>query len=67
VNSPVRRYLPQEWAALQELIAAKYTMVEERAMFDAVMRGVSVKDALERYMAVRMHEVEASGGDIELF
>jgi hypothetical protein len=67
VNSPARRYNPGEWAALQQLIASKYTMVEERAMFDAVMRGVPVKEALEQYMAARMQEVEASGGDIELF
>ncbi|MBK6401017.1 MAG: hypothetical protein IPP18_00090 [Rhodocyclaceae bacterium] len=67
VNSPARRYNPSEWAALQQLIASKYTMVEERAMFDAVMRGVPVKAALEQYMAARMQEVEASGGDIELF
>ncbi|MBK9955085.1 MAG: hypothetical protein IPP18_08095 [Rhodocyclaceae bacterium] len=67
VNSPVRRYNPGEWAALQQLIASKYTMVEERAMFDAVMRGVPVKEALEQYMAARMQQVEASGGDIELF
>lgn len=67
VSSPEKRYNPREWAMLQELIASRYTMVEERAMFDAVMRGVPVKDALDDYMAARMHEVEAGGGDVELF
>ena len=50
-----------------EAVVTSYTMVEERAMFDAVMRGMPVKDALEQYMTARMQEVEASGGDIELF
>ena len=67
VTSPARRYNPGEWAGLQELISSRYTMVEERAMFDAVMHGVPVKNALENYMSERMHQVEASGGDIELF
>ncbi len=67
VTSPARRYNPGEWAALQQLIASKYTMVEERAMFDAVMHGMPVKDALEQYMTARMQEVDANGGDIELF
>jgi len=67
VTSPARRYNPIEWAGLQELISSRYTMVEERAMFDAVMHGLPVKEALENYMSARMHQVEASGGDIELF
>ena len=67
VNSPDRRYRPDQWAALQTQIASKFTMVEVRAMFDAVLHGVPVKEALQQYMAARMHEVEAGGGDIELF
>ena len=67
VNSPDRRYRPDQWAALQAQIASKFTMTEERAMFDAVLHGVPVKEALQQYMTARMHEVEAGGGDIELF
>jgi predicted methyltransferase MtxX (methanogen marker protein 4) len=62
-----RLYSPGEWANLQEQIMSKYTMVEERAMFDAVMHGMPVKEALETYMAQRMKEIESSGGEIELF
>lgn len=62
-----RLFNPQEWVALQELIRGKYSMTEERAMFDAVLAGMPVKEALNHYMAVRMQEVEQSGGDIELF
>ncbi|MDD5248025.1 MAG: hypothetical protein PHY45_03515 [Rhodocyclaceae bacterium] len=67
VSDPKRLYQPQEWAALQDLVRSKYTMVEERAMFDAVVHGMPVEQALDEYMQVRMKEVEDSGGEIELF
>jgi hypothetical protein len=67
VTDRSRLYSPFEWKALQEEILAKYTMVEERAMFEAVLNGATVKEALETYMTVRMQEVEQSGGEIELF
>jgi hypothetical protein len=67
VSDQKRLYSPSEWTALQAQISAKYTMIEERQMFDAVMAGKSVKDALDDYMELRMKEVEQSGGDIELF
>ncbi|MRR51527.1 MAG: hypothetical protein EG825_11530 [Rhodocyclaceae bacterium] len=62
-----RLYHPAEWVKLQDMIRAKYTMAEERAMFDAVLAGMPVKEALDQYMAARMQEVEESGGEIELF
>jgi hypothetical protein len=58
---------PRQWVALQELVRSKYTMAEERAMFDAVLHGVPVEQALEQYMQMRMKEVEESGGEVELF
>ena len=67
VNDGDRLYMPQEWVALQEQILSKYTMIEERAMFDAVMHGAKVEDAIEHYMHERMKKVEDSGGEIELF
>lgn len=62
-----RLYDPAEWKTLQDEILAKYTMVEERAMFEAVLGGATVKEALDTYMAARMKEIEQSGGEIELF
>ncbi len=62
-----RLYDPAEWKSLQDEILAKYTMVEERAMFEAVLGGATVKEALDTYMAARMKEIEQSGGEIELF
>lgn len=67
VGDKGKLYNPQSWVALQEQIRSKYTMTEERAMFDAVMHGKTVEEALAEYMDVRMKEVEESGGEIELF
>jgi hypothetical protein len=67
VTDQRRLYSPAEWKSLQETILTKYTMVEERAMFDAVLNGATVKEALDTYMQVRMQEIESSGGEIELF
>lgn len=67
VSDRSRLYDPAQWTALQDQIRSKYTMTEERAMFDAVIHGMPVHEALNHYMAVRMQEVEASGGEIELF
>ncbi len=67
VSDTGRLYNPQEWSGLQELIRSKYTMAEERDMFDAVMAGATVEEALKDYMTARMQQVEDSGGEIELF
>lgn len=54
---------PQEWVVLQQKIRSKYTSVEECAMFDAVMGGMTVHEALEHYMS----EMKDKGSDIDLF
>jgi hypothetical protein len=67
VSDQRRLYNPMEWKGLQEQIMAKYTMEEERAMFDAVLNGTSVEDALNAYKESRMKEIANSGGEIEFF
>lgn len=56
-------YSPYEWVALQEKIRAKYSTREELDMFEAVMQGVPVKEALQTYKA----EMKDKGDDVELF
>lgn len=58
-----RLYSPNEWVALQEKIRSKYTTPEEHALFEAVMEGVPVQEALDRYMS----SMKDKGDDIELF
>lgn len=68
--SDVRRlYNPYEWLGMQEKIKSRYTMEEERLMFDAMMEGKSVKQALAIYisaMAEKKHKAD-DAEDIELF
>ncbi len=59
-----RLYNPGEWYALQEHIRGRYTMREEQEMFEALVEGASVEEALER---VRERLKEGDIDDIELF
>jgi hypothetical protein len=45
-----RLYNPYEWMGMQEKIKSRYTMEEERLMFDAIMQGKTVKQALALYI-----------------
>lgn len=63
VSDQQRLYSPYEWVTLQEKIRAKYSTREETDMFNAVMNGMPVKDALENYRA----EMKEKGDDFELF
>jgi hypothetical protein len=63
VGDRQRIFSPQEWVVLQEKIRSKYTTVEECTMFDAVISGMPVKEALEQYMS----EMKDKGSDIDLF
>lgn len=63
VADRTRLYSPSEWVALQEKIRSKYATVEEHALFEAVMEGVPVQEALDRYIS----SMKDKGDDIELF
>ncbi len=61
---------PAAWKDIQEAIKASYTMEAERVMFEYIMRGGSVQEALEVY---RHHfdetgdKPDEDGDEIELF
>lgn len=59
-----RLFNPQEWVGLQEQIRAKYTTPDERTMFEAVMQGTPVVDAIEQYVNSLKSK---PSDDIELF
>ncbi len=58
-----RLFNPGEWVGLQDRIRAKYTTREEIAMFEAVMNGMPVQEAVDHFMA----EMKDKSDDIELF
>lgn len=67
ISTPARLYSPEEWRGLQELIRSKYTMEEERAMFDAIMRGMNISQALAVYHTAVQEKKRQEEGGIELF
>lgn len=67
VSDQRRLYSPGEWVELQAQIRSKYTMEEERLMFDAILQGMPLKQALaltEAALAARKAEPDS---DLELF
>lgn len=61
-----RIFNPQEWVNLQSAIQDKYTTPDERHMFEAVMSGMPVPEAIAQYMATQRQN-SANECDIELF
>ena len=49
IEDPARLYNPTAWQKLQEGIKGSHTMEEERIMFEHIMMGASVTEALEIY------------------
>ncbi len=65
IIDPRRLYNPYEWFGLQEKIKSKYTVPADRAMFDAILNGATVEEALE----ISLHHPEADDDEenVELF
>lgn len=62
VESPQRLYDPAEWKSFQDGIRGRYTMESEKVMFDAILQGKSIEEALK--LAVQSDEED---DEIELF
>ena len=60
MGNPDRLFNPAEWCTLQEKIRLKYPLEDDKKMFDAILNGMSIKEALKIGS-------EKSGEDIELF
>ncbi len=65
VESPERLYNPFEWHKFQMEIRSRYTMESERIMFDAILQGKTIEEALAIKVAVELEQNEDD--DIELF
>lgn len=64
ISNTKRLYNPDEWVAIQEKIRSKYTIESERVMFDAILNGASVHEALE---LSRQQAASSRNDDIEFF
>jgi hypothetical protein len=63
VENPERLYNPAEWHEFQDQIRSRYTMESEKIMFDAILQGKSLDDAIAAKNAL----VSKQSEDIELF
>lgn len=63
VTDQSRLYNPCEWAALQNRIRAKFSTAEERALFESVMSGMPIEEALETYL----HALHDASNEVDLF
>jgi hypothetical protein len=63
VESPERLYNPGEWQEFQNQIRSRYTMESEKMMFDAILQGKSVDEAIAAKEAYQQNQSD----DIELF
>lgn len=66
VESPERLYNPFEWNKFQMEIRARYTMESEKVMFDAILDGKSIEEALAIKAALEAQKSD-DDDDIELF
>lgn len=64
VSDPQRVFLPYEWSGLQTMIRSQYTLDADVKMFDNVMSGMSIEEALQEGIDNAKQQPE---NDIELF
>ncbi len=64
VQDQGRLYNPAEWRQFQHEIRSRYTMESEKLMFDAIVQGKSVDEALT---IKNIHQEEDQSDNIELF
>lgn len=62
VSDSRKIFQPEEWVNLQQKIKSKYSTPEEIAMFDAVVNGMPIQEAIEKYCPPQDEEE-----NIELF
>lgn len=66
VNDPARLYNPFSWHALQQKIRSRYTMEDEKLMFDKLIETGDVQSALDEYVRLKQQQA-GNASDIELF
>ncbi len=64
IEEPSRLFNPYEWHGLQAMIKSKYTIKQDRIMFEAILNGSTIEEAHQ----LSIDENNADGNDdIELF
>ena len=66
VSDPGKLYNPYEWSGLQKKIQSKYSVASEQQMFEAILSGMSVDEALKVATAAEEKRAQQDD-DVELF
>ncbi len=61
VGDPSKLFSPFEWRGLQEKIRSKYTSESDKLMFDALIKGATVEEAID------LSSSKEDSGHVELF
>lgn len=64
VATPEQLHNPHAWRGLQDMIKSKYTVEADRAMFEAILQGKTVTEAIR---LAAQHPAAKPVDDIELF
>lgn len=64
IGDPVRLCDPEEWRTFQQEIRLRYTSEADKIMFDAVLTGASLDDAIRIF---KEHEAEKTEDDFMFF
>ena len=70
ISNPQTRYIEDDWRDLQDKIKGNYTMEAERLMFEHILSGRSIAEALKIYhhhFSKPMDDSFGTDDDIELF
>lgn len=71
LNNNSQRNDKSAWIAVQDRVKSSYSMEAERLMFEHILRGASVEEALEIYHHnfdnLKNDEIDEDGDEIELF
>ncbi len=65
ISEPSRLYNSDEWHGLQEMIKSKYTVESDKEMFESILNGATIDEALN--IAGRLQKGNANKEEIELF
>lgn len=64
IGNPMRLCNPEEWRKFQQEIRVRYTSEADKVMFDAVLSGASLDDAIRIF---KEYEAEQAADDSDLF
>ena len=69
IRDPNRLFQPSEWLIIQDEISKSYSLECEKLMFDKIMQGATIEEALHLYENHELNNPSSTDpeDDVELF